>query len=68
MSTGDFAVRLKAARKLSGLSREKLSRAVECSARTIEGYEAGTSEPNVTRLKALAKALDVPASKLLGDA
>jgi transcriptional regulator with XRE-family HTH domain len=68
MSTGEFAERLKAARKLSGLSREKLSRAVECSARTIENWEAGKSAPDVPRLMALAKALGVSTSQLLGDA
>ena len=55
--------RLRQAREAAGLSREKLSRLVDCSTASIVRWEYGNT-PKLSIALALAKQLDIPVQKL----
>lgn len=51
--------RILKARKMARQSREKLSRSIDMSSRTIERWENGDTEPNAGDLAILARVLEV---------
>jgi len=59
------ASRLREAREKLGMSRSALAEKVGISAKIIEHYENGNSEPPITRLKNLAEALGVATGYIL---
>lgn len=63
-----FAPRLKTFRKSAGLTQEELSEKAECSAIALSKIETGVNLPSFELLIALASALDVPVSDLIGTA
>ena len=54
--------RLRARRRLLGLTQETLASAVDIKFQQIQKYESGANRVSASRLWALAKALDVPVS------
>ena len=62
-----FGERLKTFRKKAGLTQEELAEKAGVSNITISQWENGIYAPTMTRIKALAKALNVPESDLLHD-
>ncbi len=54
--------RLRARRRLLGLTQESLASAVDIKFQQIQKYESGANRVSASRLWALAKALDVPVS------
>ena len=54
--------RLRARRRLLGLTQEALATAVDIKFQQIQKYESGSNRVSASRLWALAKALDVPVS------
>ena len=63
----NFGVRLKKLRKKAGLTQEELAEKAGVSNITISQWENGIYAPTMTRIKALAQALNVPESDLLND-
>lgn len=61
-----FGERLKKYRKESDLTQEQLAELIGVAKTTIAGYERGSREPDVKKIKALAKALDITGDELLG--
>ena len=59
--------RLKQAREEAGLTRRKLADETGISAKMIERYEYGTSEPPLGRLKLLGQTLDIPFEELIEE-
>ena len=60
-----FGERLRTARKSKGYTQEQLAEIIGVAKSTLTGYERGNREPNVLKIHALAKALDVDANFLL---
>lgn len=60
--------RLKAQRRLRGLSADALARRTELTVRSIEYWELGRRTPTVESLAKLAEALDCPMETFLGPA
>lgn len=58
---------LRVIRKQKGLSQEQLAELTNIDRVSISMYETGKKNPNVDRLKRLAKALDVSTDELLGE-
>lgn len=54
--------RLRARRRLLGLTQETLARAVDIRFQQIQKYESGANRVSASRLWALAKALEAPVS------
>ena len=54
--------RLRARRRLLGLTQEILAKAVDIRFQQIQKYESGANRVSASRLWSLAKALDVPVS------
>lgn len=54
--------RLRARRRLLGLTQDALASAVDIKFQQIQKYESGSNRVSASRLWALAKALDVPVS------
>lgn len=54
--------RLRARRRLLGLTQETLAKAVDIRFQQIQKYESGANRISASRLWSLAKALDVPVS------
>lgn len=52
--------RLRARRRLLGITQETLAKAVNIKFQQIQKYESGTNRVSASRLWALGKALDVP--------
>jgi XRE family aerobic/anaerobic benzoate catabolism transcriptional regulator len=50
-----------------GMTRRQLAQASHTSERYLAQIEAGTGNPSVTVLRAIAQALDIPAANLLGE-
>ena len=50
-----------------GMTRRQLAQASHTSERYLAQIESGTGNPSVTVLRAIAKAIDLPASALLGE-
>ena len=63
----NFGERLKKLRKKAGLTQEELAEKAGVSNITISQWENGIYAPTMTRIKALAQALNVPESDLLND-
>ena len=61
-----FHERLSGVRKKSGKKQWEAADACGVILRTYQGYEGGKSEPNITRLIALADFFDVSLDYLLG--
>jgi len=57
--------RIKAARKIVGLTQQDLADAIGVSKSTIAGYEIGNREPDSIKLYKIAKALNVSGDYLL---
>ena len=63
----NFAARLTAARKSESLTQQQLADRSGAHVTQIRRYEAGTSQPTLDVLRALALALNVSADSLLFD-
>lgn len=63
MSFGD---NLKKARLEKGLTQEELAKMIGVAKSTLTGYERGNREPDVLKIKKLAKILDIDANTLIG--
>lgn len=61
-----FPDRLKSIRKASGKKQREAAASIGVILRTYQGYEGGTSEPNIARLIALADFFDVSLDYLMG--
>ncbi len=62
-----LGARLRARREALGLSQAELAERVDISANYVGVLERGLKLPTLDKLFALAKALGVPASELLGE-
>jgi transcriptional regulator with XRE-family HTH domain len=62
-----FAEGLRATRRKAGLTQVELARRSGIAPVTVIRYEAGEMQPNLSVVYALARALLVPASSLVGD-
>lgn len=67
MTDADFAARLTAARKQQALTQQQLADRSGAHVTQVRHYEAGTSQPTLDVLRALALALRVSADSLLFD-
>lgn len=63
----DFAHRLAAVRKQRGMTQQTLADAVGVHVTQLRRYEAGTNQPTLEVLRALAVALAVSADELVFD-
>lgn len=63
----NFGERLKKLRKKAGLTQEELAEKAGVSNITISQWENGVYAPTMTRIKALAQALNVSEADLLND-
>ena len=61
-----FSENLKIARACAGITQSELAALVNTSKSTISLYETGKREPDILKLKALAKALNVSCDALVG--
>ena len=61
-----FSENLKAARKAAGLTQKDLAEAIGVTPEAIWDYEAGKSDPRVSSLVNIAKALNLSVDALLG--
>ncbi len=61
-----FAVRLKELRTGRRIYQREVAEAINISVRTYQAYELGETEPNITRLVALADFFQVPLDYLMG--
>lgn len=64
MAIGD---RIREARKNKKLTQEQLGKIIGVAKSTVAGYEGGTSSPDVSKINAMIKALDVDANFLYQD-
>ena len=64
--SSNFNENLKKARKSAGLTQVGLAKKIGTTKSTISLYESGKREPDIVRLKEIAKALDVSCDYLLG--
>ena len=62
-----FGDNMRAARQERKMSQAELARLVGCNQQMISWYESGKSDPTVTRLLEIARALDVEPERLLHD-
>ena len=65
MSPKRFAMRLKQMREAKGLTQDALAKKVGVSRAYLARLEMGRHDPPLSRLRKLAKALGVPAGRLL---
>ena len=61
-----YGSKVKAARKMAGLTQAQLAEKCNMATITIQQYERGVREPRFEQLKRIAKALDVSVLHLLG--
>ena len=61
-----FCKNLKSARIKAGMTQEQIASAVGVAVTTYSNWELGKREPNVLKIKALAKVLGVTGDYLLG--
>ncbi len=61
-----FCENLKSARIKKGMTQEQVASAVGVAVTTYSNWELGKREPNVLKIKALAKVLGVTGNELLG--
>lgn len=61
------ATRLRDARELMGYSRAELAKRTGIPAKSIEKFEYGSQEPSISRLQALATALEVSPQWIMGE-
>lgn len=61
-----FSENLRIARACAGITQSELAALVNISKSTISLYETGKREPDILKLKALAKALNVSCDALVG--
>ncbi len=61
----NLAINIITLRKSRGLTQEKLAKLAKIPRSTITNFESGTSNPSLTNLVALARALEVPVEELL---
>ena len=59
-------LRITEAREMRGWSQEKLANAVGTTQQTIQRWEAGKTDPQISKIKAISNALNVTVSYLLG--
>lgn len=62
-----FNERLREARNAKGYTQEQLGNLVGVAKSTIAGYESGNSQPDISRINELMRALDVDANYLWQD-
>ena len=62
-----FKDRLRSARKSKGYTQEMLAAHIGVKKSTVAGYESGNSEPDMDKIIAIMKALDVDANFLYQD-
>jgi transcriptional regulator with XRE-family HTH domain len=62
----EIGARLRLARKARGLSQSELGQAVGVTFQQVQKYERGTNRVSSSALILIARALDVPATELLG--
>lgn len=62
-----FGQRLSEVRHERGLTQEELARQANVALNTVARIENGRVEPNMSTLRKLAKALDVPPSRLIDN-
>lgn len=62
-----FAQKLTALRRKSGLSQEELAQKMDVSRQAVSKWESGQTMPDVTKLVALSKLMDVSLDYLLRD-
>lgn len=67
-STGEFALQLRSLREAQGLSLRALASLIGVSSVTVWKWEKGGSKPRARLIAPLAKALDVPPSRLQSPA
>ena len=61
-----IGLNIKAARKEAGLSQSELAQKIGKSLRTVQGYESGETEPSITMIHEIAKALGVTSTSIMG--
>jgi transcriptional regulator with XRE-family HTH domain len=64
---GELGTNLKAARKRLGLTQEQVAERSGVHATEISRIEAGKRDPQVSTLRRLAKAVEVPPGQLLDE-
>lgn len=62
-----FKERLKEARKNSNLTQEQLGQLIGVHKTTIAGYESGNSSPDISKINAILRALNIDANYLWQD-
>lgn len=67
VTDANFAARLSAQRKASGMTQQVLADRANIHVTQVRRYEAGTSQPTLDVLRALALALNTSADSLLFD-
>ena len=61
----EFSKNLKQIRKIKGYSQEEFAEKIEISIYTLQGYEQGKREPNLSTLEKIKVALDCSYDDLL---
>jgi len=61
-----FGEKLAQARKRKGLTQKEVAAIIGIAKSTLTGYEKGTREPNLLRIKQLIKILDIDSDYLFG--
>lgn len=61
-----FALRLKEARALAGLTQKQLAQLINSTDDSIYSWEKGRSQPNMEMLRLLCKVLNVSSDYLIG--
>ena len=62
----EIGERIKAARKVAGLSQTELANRLSKTLRTVQKYESGEIEPSIAIINAMAKELKVSPADLIG--
>ena len=64
MTTGEL---IRKFRKIKGLTQHQLAQLIDLEGPNVSRWERGENRPNAENIRALAKALDVTVSDLVGD-
>lgn len=62
---GTFGLRLREARRAAGLTQTDLAALVEVTQTTISCWELGETEPNIVKIRRLARVLKITVGYLL---
>lgn len=63
----EFGTILKKARLNKGLTQDELAQLIGVAKSTVSGYEKGTREPDVPKIKMLLSVLDMKPEELFGE-